>query len=70
MEKYAAVVSLHGEVVSLPQALQTLVLPMPIFRNEAVLLHRPPAAFCASLTEKEADALHLPRHLHTQKALS
>jgi hypothetical protein len=51
------VVSIHSEVVSLPEVLQTLVLPMPILANEAVLLHRPPATFRDGLTEKEADAL-------------
>ena len=60
---------MHSEVVSLPEVLQTLVLPMPILANEAVLLHRPPATFRAGLTEKEADALHLLHHLRTQKAL-
>jgi hypothetical protein len=52
-EKHATVVSINGEVVSLPQVLQTLVLPMPSLANETVLLYRPPATFRAGLTERK-----------------
>jgi len=52
--KNADVLCKHGEVVAFFEQAESFVLPADfIFRQEAVFLHSPVAAFCAGLGEEK-----------------